>query len=348
MKEEYKKIKEKFIALENDLQNPALINDKGKYIKISQGYNEAKEINEKISELEKIEAAISDNNKILEETNEGEMKELAQEELVNLNDKKNTAEKEINMLLSPPNPQDIKNAIIEIRGGAGGDESALFAANLFRMYSMFAEKNGWKIKILSSNRTEIGGFKEIVFEITGKNVYGTMKYEGGVHRVQRTPETEKSGRIHTSTATVAVMPSAEEVDFEINPSDLRIDTFCAGGHGGQSVNTTYSAVRITHIPTNTVVNCQDERSQVQNRAKAMMVLRSRLLALEEERRAKETGSTRKSQVGTGDRSEKIRTYNFPQDRLTDHRIGISWHNLDKIMDGEIGEIIDEVKAGMEK
>ncbi|MFH1030736.1 MAG: peptide chain release factor 1 [bacterium] len=343
MLNEYIEIKEKFEKLEKDLSDPNLINDKERYIKISQEYNQTKEVVDKIKELEKLENNMSENEKLLKESEDQELKFLVMEEVENLKNKKTGVQNQISEILKPRDPRDKKNIIMEIRGGAGGDESALFAADLFRMYSMYAEKKGWKVKFINANRIGIGGFKEVVFEITGKAVYGDLKYEGGVHRVQRIPETEKSGRIHTSTATVAVMPEAEEVDLEINPSDLRIDTFCAGGHGGQSVNTTYSAVRITHIPTNTVVSCQDERSQVQNKAKAMLVLRSRLLSLEEEKRQEEEGATRKSQVGAGMRSEKIRTFNFPQDRLTDHRIGVSWHNLDKIMDGGIGEMIEEVK-----
>lgn len=342
MREEYIKIKKKFFELEKDLQDPGFVNDKEKYIKVSQEYNEMKESAELIGELEKIENDIEGNEEIIK-GNDGELKNLALEELDGLKNKRAQLENRIVDILKPKDPRDKKNVIMEIRGGAGGDESALFAADLFRMYSMYAEKKGWKVKLISANRIGIGGLKEAIFEVAGKDVYGNLKYEGGVHRVQRIPETEKSGRVHTSTATVAVMPEAEEVDFEINPSDLRIDTFCAGGHGGQSVNTTYSAVRITHIPTNTAVSCQDERSQTQNKAKAMLVLRSRLLALEQEKREQETGATRKSQVGAGMRSEKIRTYNFPQDRLTDHRIGVSWHNLSKIMDGGLDEIIEEIK-----
>lgn len=343
----YTTIKEKFIQLEHDLQNPDIIADKPRYVKLSQEYSDLKEIADKIDQLDKIKKDINETEKMVKEEKDAELKKIAEDELKLLAEKKTNVINEISLMLKPKNPMDKKNVIMEIRAGAGGDESALFTADLFRMYSMYAESKKWKIKIISTNRIGIGGLKEIIFEISGKEVYGTLKYEGGVHRVQRVPETEKSGRVHTSTVTVAVMPEAEEIDIEINPEDLRIDTFCAGGHGGQSVNTTYSAVRITHLPTNIVVSCQDERSQVQNKEKAMIVLRSRLLALEEEKRAKEMGATRKSQVGTGDRSEKIRTYNFPQARVTDHRIGISWHNLDKIMDGEIEEIITQVKTGLE-
>jgi peptide chain release factor 1 len=252
-------------------------------------------------------------------------------------------EKEINDELTPADPMDKKNIIIEIRAGTGGDEAALFAADLFRMYSRFAESQGWKTKILDANQIGIGGFKEIIFEISGKDVYKSLKYESGVHRVQRVPETEKSGRVHTSAATVAVLPEAEEIDIEIKSEDLRIDVFRSGGHGGQSVNTTDSAVRITHLPTNTVVSCQDEKSQLKNKAKALQILRSRLLAAEQERAAKERGDERKSQIGSGDRSEKIRTYNFPQDRVTDHRIKQNFSQIESIMDGNIDQIIKSLK-----
>jgi peptide chain release factor 1 len=276
---------------------------------------------------------------------DGELRDLAREELEELKKRKTALEDELKFMLLPKDPRDDRNVILEIRGGTGGEEAALFAASLFRMYSKYAEARRWKIEVIDSNPTGLGGLKEIVASIIGKGAYNRLKYESGVHRVQRVPATEASGRIHTSAATVAVLPEAEEVDMKVEEKDLRIDTFCASGPGGQGVNTTYSAVRITHMPTNTVVQCQDERSQIKNREKAMKVLRSRLYELEIEKKDKERAQDRKSQVGTGDRSERIRTYNYPQNRVTDHRIGLTLHKLEQVLEGAaLDEMIDSLNT----
>ena len=325
------------------LSDPNIVSDQENYRKVSKAHRDMQATVEKFRDFRKLRDAVADAKAMLAES-DAEMRSMAEEELATLEPKLTTTEEELKVLLLPKDPNDDKNIVLELRAGTGGDEASLFVAEVFRMYLRFAEQHRWKVEILSQTDSDVGGLKDITAIMEGQGVYAQMKYESGVHRVQRVPATETQGRVHTSAITVAVLPEAEEVDIKIENKDLRIDTFCSSGPGGQSVNTTYSAIRITHLPTNTVVSCQDEKSQIKNREKAMRVLRSRLYEVEAERIHQIQAKERKQQVGTGDRSEKIRTYNFPQNRLTDHRIGLTNHQLAMVMEGLLQPTVDALIA----
>ncbi len=343
MLDKLKLIEEKYESLTDFLMDPKVLGVQADFQKYSREHAELQPLVEKIREYKKVMEDLQAAEEILN-SSDPELKELAQAEYDDLKKKKPALEEELRFMLLPVDPRDSRNVILEIRAGTGGEEAALFAANLFRMYSKYAESRRWKVDLISMSATGLGGIKEVVASILGKGAYSRLKYESGVHRVQRVPSTEASGRIHTSAATVAVLPEAEDVDVKIEQKDLRIDTFCSSGAGGQSVNTTYSAVRIVHIPTNLVVQCQDERSQTKNRDKAMKVLRSRLYEMQMEEKDKERAEERKSQVGSGDRSERIRTYNYPQNRISDHRTGLTLYKLEQVMEGNLDEVLDNMST----
>jgi peptide chain release factor 1 len=334
----------RYREIEQELLDPNVVNDQNKYRKLRKEQSNLSEIVEKYLEYKDNQKTIEDSLIMLDEESDEEIRELAREELNEGKQRVGEIEEELKILLLPKDPNDDKSVIVEIRGGAGGDEAALFAAQLYRMYVMYAERKRWKIDMMNLNENGIGGFKEVIFMINGKGAYSKLKYESGVHRVQRVPVTESSGRIHTSTSTVAIMPEADEVDIDIDLGECKFDVFRSSGNGGQSVNTTDSAVRLTHIPTGIVISCQDEKSQLKNKDKAIKILRSRLYEIEMEKAQSAEAEARKSQIGTGDRSEKIRTYNFPQGRVTDHRIKLTLHQLDAVLNGDLDEIIDSLNA----
>jgi peptide chain release factor 1 len=337
-------IEEKYEELTRQLGDPEMLADQQRYTKAAKQHRELEEVVAKYREYKAIDQGIRETDELLSLEDDEEMVALARTELAELEARRSRVESELKVLLLPKDPNDEKNVILEIRAGTGGDEATLFAAEIMRMYIRYSERQKWRVQVLDVSESGIGGVKEAILLIEGDRVYSKLKHESGVHRVQRVPQTESSGRIHTSAVTVAVLPEAEEVDIKIDPKDLRIDTFCSSGPGGQSVNTTYSAVRITHLPTNTVVSMQDEKSQIKNREKAMRVLRSRLLEMEQSKQHEAIASERRSMVGSGDRSEKIRTYNFKDNRVTDHRIGYTAHQLDLFMEGDIGDLIDALVA----
>jgi peptide chain release factor 1 len=340
MFERLDQIEVRYEELTRALLSPEITNDSANYQKTAKAHSEVSEIVEKYREYKDLRRGIADSKAMLADETDPEMRTYAEEELAKLEARVGGVEEDLKVLLLPKDPNDDKNVVLEIRAGTGGDEATLFVAEVFRMYNRYAEMHKWKVEVLSTSESGVGGLKEVIALIEGDRVFSRLKYESGVHRVQRVPATEQQGRVHTSAITVAVLPEAEEVDVKIEAKDLRIDTFCSSGPGGQSVNTTYSAVRITHLPTGTVVSCQDEKSQIKNREKGMRVLRSRLYEVEMQKQQDALAKERKQMVGSGDRSEKIRTYNFPQNRLTDHRIGFTIHQLEQVMDGKLQPIID--------
>ncbi|MZQ75911.1 MAG: peptide chain release factor 1 [Peptoclostridium sp.] len=333
-------LEDKYEDITNKISDPEVINDQSLWQKLMKEHAEVEPIVMKYRDYKNTIAGIKDSKEIIQESSDEELRDLAKMELDELEDRIEGIKDELKILLLPKDPNDEKNVIVEIRAGAGGDEAALFAGNLFRMYSMYAEKRNWKTELMSANSTGVGGYKEVIFMIKGKGAYSRLKYESGVHRVQRIPDTESNGRIHTSTATVAVLPEVDDVEIEVNQNDLKIDVFRSSGNGGQSVNTTDSAVRMTHLPTGIVVSMQDEKSQLKNKEKALKILKAKLYEIELEKQNKEIAQSRKSQVGTGDRSERIRTYNYPQGRISDHRINLTIYRLDSFLDGDIDEILD--------